>query len=113
MYTELITIWSNVLTSDWGSLWRSVSPGSGAYLSESDYIEPDFQQSFWGSKYDRLYELKKKLDPWDVFYAQNAVGSEDWEMSDWIFGNLPSQNSRLCRKGTNPSQQGARRMVHG
>ncbi|KAI2617831.1 FAD-binding domain-containing protein [Hypoxylon sp. NC1633] len=99
MYTELITIWSNVLTSDWGARWRSVSPTSGAYLSESDYIEPDFQRSFWGDKYDRLYQLKKKLDPWDVFYAQNAVGSEHWEMSDFIFGNLPSQNSRLCLKG--------------
>ncbi|KAI1208625.1 FAD-binding domain-containing protein [Annulohypoxylon truncatum] len=112
MYTELITIWSNVLTSDWGSLWRSVSPGSGAYLSESDYIEPDFQQSFWGDKYDRLYELKKKIDPWDVFYAQNAVGSENWEMSDYIFGNLPSQNSRLCLKGTGPSQQNKIRDTH-
>ncbi|KAI1766950.1 FAD-binding domain-containing protein [Hypoxylon sp. FL1150] len=105
MYTELITIWSNVLTSDWGLMWRQVSPTSGAYLSESDYIEPNFQQSFWGDKYARLYALKKKLDPWDVFYAQNAVGSEDWEMSDYIFGNLPSQNSRLCRKGTDPSKQ--------
>ncbi|KAI1770391.1 FAD-binding domain-containing protein [Hypoxylon cercidicola] len=104
MYTELITIWSNVLTSDWGMRWRQVSPGSGAYLSESDYIEPGFQQSFWGDKYARLYDLKKKLDPWDLFYAQNAVGSEDWEMSDFIFGNLPSQNSRLCRKGTDPSK---------
>lgn len=104
MYTELITIWSNVLTADWGTTWRNVSPGSGAYLSESDYIEPDFQQSFWGNNYDRLYKLKKKLDPWDVFYARNAVGSEDWEMSDYIFGTLPSQNSRLCRKGTNLSQ---------
>ncbi|KAI1498800.1 FAD binding domain-containing protein [Biscogniauxia marginata] len=100
MYTELIQIWSNVLTYDWGPAWRAVSPGSGAYLSESDYIEPDFQQSFWGVKYDRLYQLKKELDPWDVFYAQNAVGSEDWEMSGFVFGNLPSQNSKLCRKGT-------------
>ncbi|KAI5861383.1 FAD-binding domain-containing protein [Durotheca rogersii] len=111
MYTELITIWSTTLTSDWGVVWRQVSPGSGAYLSESDYIEPNFQQSFWGDKYDRLYRLKKKMDPWDVFYAQNAVGSEDWEMSDYIFGVLPSQNSRLCRRGTNLSQRGELKKV--
>ncbi len=36
MYPELIQIWSSVLTFDWGPRWRSVSPGSGAYLSESD-----------------------------------------------------------------------------
>lgn len=75
-----------------------MSNGSGAYLSESDYIEPDFQHSFWGDKYERLYALKKKIDPWDVFYAQNAVGSEDFQMSENVFGILPSQNSRLCRK---------------
>ncbi|KAI1155668.1 FAD binding domain-containing protein [Nemania diffusa] len=97
-YPELIQIWSGTLTFDWGPLWRSVSPGSGAYMSESDYIEPDFQHSFWGDKYERLYKLKKELDPWDVFYAQNAVGSEDFEMSEFIFGILPSQNSRLCHK---------------
>ncbi|KAI0968192.1 FAD binding domain-containing protein [Xylaria arbuscula] len=101
--TELIRYWSSVLTFDWGPYWRSVSPGSGAYLSESDYIEPNFQQSFWGDNYERLYQLKKKLDPWDVFYAQNAVGSEDFEMSDYVFGILPSQNSRLCRKKPTPS----------
>ncbi|KAI2633208.1 FAD-binding domain-containing protein [Hypomontagnella submonticulosa] len=101
MTPELITFWSTQLTAIWGARWRDVSPNSGAYLGESDYIEPDFQQSFWGNKYDRLYQLKRKLDPWDVFYAQNAVGSENWEMSDFIFGALPSQNSRLCRKGTN------------
>ncbi|KAI0379035.1 FAD-binding domain-containing protein [Hypomontagnella monticulosa] len=101
MTPELITFWSTQLTAIWGARWRAVSPSSGAYLGEADYIEPDFQQSFWGDKYDRLYQLKRKLDPWDVFYAQNAVGSENWEMSDFIFGALPSQNSRLCRKGTN------------
>ncbi|KAI0408396.1 FAD binding domain-containing protein [Xylaria palmicola] len=105
MYTELIEIWSNVLTLDWGPRWRSVSPNSGAYMSESDIIEPDFQQSFWGDKYERLYKLKKKLDPWDVFYAQNAVGSEDFEMSNYVFGNLPSQNGRLCRKKPAPAEK--------
>ncbi|KAI3320206.1 FAD binding domain-containing protein [Xylariaceae sp. AK1471] len=103
MYTELIEIWSNVLTLDWGPRWKAASPNSGAYLSESDYIEPDFQQSFWGDKYERLYKLKKQLDPWDLFYAQNAVGSEDFEMTGYVFGNLPSQNSRLCRKKASPS----------
>ncbi|KAK7753551.1 hypothetical protein SLS62_004409 [Diatrype stigma] len=85
--TEIVEFMSYLLTFDWIKAWRQVSPGA------------DFQQSFWGNKYDRLYELKKKLDPYDLFYAQNAVGSEDWEMSEMIFGNLPSQNSRLCKKG--------------
>ncbi|KAK1989865.1 FAD binding domain-containing protein [Colletotrichum falcatum] len=89
---------SDKLTFDWVQRWRDVSPGAGAYMSESDYIEPNFTQAFWGTKYERALELKKRYDPNDVFYAQNAVGSENWEMSEMILGNLPSQNSKLCRK---------------
>ncbi|OHE96406.1 FAD binding domain-containing protein [Colletotrichum orchidophilum] len=89
---------SDKLTFDWLQRWRDVSPGAGAYMSESDYIEPNFTQAFWGTKYNKALELKKKYDPNDVFYAQNGVGSESWEMSEMIMGNLPSQNSKLCRK---------------
>ncbi|KAI8279329.1 FAD-linked oxidoreductase [Colletotrichum sp. SAR11_57] len=89
---------SDTLTFDWMQRFRDVSPGAGAYMSESDYIEPDFTQAFWGTKYDKALELKKRFDPNDVFYAQNGVGSENWEMSEMIMGNLPSQNSKLCRK---------------
>ena len=88
---------SDKLTYDWGKKLIDASPGAGAYMSESDYIEPNFTQSFFGSKYAKLRALKTKYDPNDVFYAQNAVGSEDWKMSEMIMGNLPSQNSKLCR----------------
>ena len=89
---------SRNLTERWNPRWRALTPGSGTYMSESDYIEPDWQQSFHGNKYERLYAVKQKWDPEGVFYAQNAVGSEDWGMEGWIMGHLPSQNSRLCRK---------------
>ncbi|KAI5867229.1 FAD-binding domain-containing protein [Durotheca rogersii] len=88
---------SDRLTFDWVQRWRDVSPGAGAYMSEADYIEPDFAQAFFGSKYPRLYQLKQRYDPLGVFYAHSAVGSEDWTMSEMILGNLPSQNSKLCR----------------
>ncbi|KAJ3054575.1 hypothetical protein HK097_001408, partial [Rhizophlyctis rosea] len=58
--------------------WRNISPGSGAYLGESDINEINFQQSFWGAHYPRLYSIKQKYDPTGVFYAATAVGSEDW-----------------------------------
>jgi FAD/FMN-containing dehydrogenase len=89
---------SDKITFDWMKRWRDVSPGAGAYMSESDYIEPNFTRAFWGTKYAKALELKKKWDPYNVFYAQNAVGSEFWQMSEMILGNLPSQNSKLCRK---------------
>lgn len=77
--------------------WRDVSPGSGAYMSEADINEPDFQQSFYGEHYERLYALKQEVDPWGLFYAPTAVGSEDWYVTgqmEWF----PTQNGRLCRK---------------
>ncbi|KAL4935290.1 hypothetical protein BDV06DRAFT_234474 [Aspergillus oleicola] len=75
--------------------WRDVSPGSGAYLGESDRMEPDFQQALYGSNYDRLLKLKRDLDPWDLFWAKTAVGSERWDV---ITDNgLPTEDGRLCR----------------
>lgn len=49
--------------------WRDVTPGSGAYMSESDINEPNFQQAFYGANYARLYQLKQKYDPKGVFFA--------------------------------------------
>ncbi|KAL4962007.1 uncharacterized protein BDV14DRAFT_210755 [Aspergillus stella-maris] len=77
--------------------WRDVSPGAGAYLAEADREEPDFQQSFYGSNYERLLKLKKELDPWDLFWAKTAVGSEGWDVV--TENGLPSENGPLCRVG--------------
>jgi hypothetical protein len=74
--------------------WRDASPGSGAYMNEADVEEPDFQWSFYGTGYDRLLEIKKSRDPWSVFYAVTAVGSDEW----YVEGTrgLPTQQGRLC-----------------
>ncbi|KAL2844827.1 hypothetical protein BJY01DRAFT_214679 [Aspergillus pseudoustus] len=77
--------------------WRDVSPGAGSYLGESDRMEPNFQQSFYGSAYPRLLALKRKLDPRNVFYAATAVGSEDWKVV--TENGLPSEAGILCRVG--------------
>ncbi|KAL5906602.1 hypothetical protein ACKVV1_011001 [Pyricularia oryzae] len=87
---------SKVLTTDWVQGLRDASPGSGAYLSESDINEPDWQDSFWGENYGRLLKLKKELDPDGLFYVPQGVGSEEWTVTgqrEWV----PTQNGRLCR----------------
>lgn len=79
------------------AVWRDVSDGT--YLNEADINEPDWQQSFYGSNYDRLYDLKQKVDPWGVLYATGAVGSEDW----YVTGQMeyfPMANGRLCPIGS-------------
>jgi hypothetical protein len=75
--------------------WREISLGAGGYLAEADRLEPDFGNAFWGTKYPRLLELKKKLDPYNVFYATTGVGSETWRVESE--DGLPNENGKLCR----------------
>jgi len=51
----------------------------GSYHNEGDDAEPDFQRSFWGDNYSRLYKIKQKWDPRGVFIVRKGVGSEDWD----------------------------------
>ncbi|GIC93686.1 FAD-dependent oxidoreductase [Aspergillus udagawae] len=51
----------------------------GAYVNEAFAYEPNFQESFWGSNYPRLYSIKQKWDPAGLFIARRMVGSEDWD----------------------------------
>jgi FAD/FMN-containing dehydrogenase len=57
---------------------RTIAPDGGAYMSESNYFEKGFQQSYWGNNYARLAEIKKKYDPDGLFIIHNGVGSEEW-----------------------------------
>lgn len=50
----------------------------GSYVSESDFFERAWQQSFWGSNYPRLAAVKKHYNPSGLFFVRHGVGSEDW-----------------------------------
>jgi FAD/FMN-containing dehydrogenase len=50
----------------------------GSYFNETDYFEENWQQSFWGSNYARLADIKRKYDPNGLFTVHHGVGSEDW-----------------------------------
>ncbi|MGZ3478713.1 MAG: FAD-dependent oxidoreductase [Myxococcaceae bacterium] len=64
---------------------RKVAPGTGSYVSESDYFEPDWQRSFWGTNYPRLLAAKRKYDPEGLFFVHHGVGSEDWTDDGFTF----------------------------
>ena len=55
-----------------------VAPGAGSYVSESNYFEPQWQRSFWGSNYPKLAAVKQKYDPAGLFFVHHGVGSEAW-----------------------------------
>lgn len=86
----------NELTYGTLAPWRATCPESGAYMSEADVLEPNFQQAFYGTNYDRLYALKEQYDPLSVFWAPTAVGSENWTFTS--VDGIPDQNGRLCRR---------------
>jgi FAD/FMN-containing dehydrogenase len=55
-----------------------IAPGAGAYFSESDYFQVNWQGAFWGTNYPNLLEIKRKYDPDGLFFVHHGVGSEDW-----------------------------------
>jgi hypothetical protein len=75
--------------------WKAITPGAGAYLGESDREEVGFQQSFYGTFYPRLLEIKKSVDPTEAFWVKNGVGSEGWQVVNEDVWN--DENGRLCR----------------
>ncbi|KAI1378991.1 FAD-binding domain-containing protein [Hypoxylon crocopeplum] len=58
---------------------RKLAPDMGAYMNENNPAEPDWQRSFWGENYDRLFRIKRAIDPLDVFWCHPCVGNERWK----------------------------------
>jgi hypothetical protein len=51
---------------------------TGSYVAESDFFEPRWRRSHWGSNYPRLAAVKKKYDPDGLFTVHHGVGSGEW-----------------------------------
>ncbi|KAK3312534.1 hypothetical protein B0H66DRAFT_485854 [Apodospora peruviana] len=83
------------ITDNWMERLRAWGPGS--YLNEGDVMEPNFGEAYFGTNYERLLQIKRQVDPNDLFWAPTAVGSGRWAVSDQ--GWLTKQTGRLCRVG--------------
>lgn len=57
---------------------RAIVPNGGAYVSESNYFQENWQQAYWGGNRARLRDVKRKYDPTGLFFVHNGVGSEEW-----------------------------------
>lgn len=71
-----------------GLALKSLNPAGGTYANEADPYFPDWQHAFWGSNYERLFSIKRKLDPFGVFYCRSCVGSELFEDRDGVLCRL-------------------------
>lgn len=69
---------------------RRLSPDTGAYFNEADANELDWQESFFGGNYDRLWWIKQDVDPNAVLWCRKCVGSE-------VF--VEQRGGRLCEIG--------------
>jgi len=63
---------------------QKVAPNAGSYVSESDFFEKNWQQSFWGNNYSRLAAVKTKYDPEGLFFVHHGVGSEEWSADGFV-----------------------------
>ncbi|KAK4501696.1 hypothetical protein PRZ48_007505 [Zasmidium cellare] len=79
---------ANKMTDEFVPLLKEISPGSGTYINEADFQDPDFKEDYYGVNYDRLLRIKRKYDPNHTFYALTAVGSDYWG---------PQPDGRLCK----------------
>ena len=61
-----------------GTALRKVVPHAGSYVSESDFFDDGWRQSFFGNNYPRLRAVKRKYDPDGLFFVHHGVGSEEW-----------------------------------
>lgn len=80
--------WQDKLTNQVMPQIESATPGGGAYLNEANFQQAQWQDAFYGSNYARLKQIKDQVDREGVFYAQTAVGSEEWTQDS---------AQRLCR----------------
>ncbi|KIH92013.1 FAD binding protein domain-containing protein [Sporothrix brasiliensis 5110] len=65
-----------------GDALRKASPGSAVYANEGNANEPNWQETFWGANYKKLYDIKIKYDPSGVFWAPATPGAELWALVD-------------------------------
>jgi len=63
---------------------EALAPHGGAYVSESNYFDKDWQRSYWGKNYGRLQSVKAKYDPDGLFFVHHGVGSEEWSADGFI-----------------------------
>jgi hypothetical protein len=66
----------------------AVTPGSGTYMNEADFNQPNWKEVFYGTNWDRLMAVKKKWDPKSLLYNWRGVNSEVWEVAN---------DGRMCR----------------
>jgi FAD/FMN-containing dehydrogenase len=59
------------------AILKHATPGAGSYVNESSYFDKDWGELYWGKHYARLRDIKRAVDPTNLFTGHHLVGSED------------------------------------
>jgi hypothetical protein len=54
--------------------FKALTPGGGCYMNEGDWLEENWQQTFFGVQYGKLLEVKKQYDPTGLLNCWKCVG---------------------------------------
>lgn len=54
--------------------FKALTPNGGCYMNEGDWLEENWQQTFFGENYDRLLAIKQRYDPTGLFNCWKCVG---------------------------------------
>ncbi|KAM0815868.1 putative FAD-binding PCMH-type domain-containing protein [Seiridium cardinale] len=101
MQMQLITLWDNSpdawdenlaaqkqMTNNFVPQLNAITPGSGTYVNEADFNQPNWKVDFFGPNYNKLLAIKNKWDPNGAFYSLKGVGSDAWTVAS---------DGRMCR----------------
>lgn len=67
-------------------------PEAGGYVNEAAPQDADWKKSYWGSHYEKLEAIKKKVDPTNVFWCSPCVGAD----------MLTYDDERICKNANYP-----------
>ncbi|KAE8154071.1 hypothetical protein BDV25DRAFT_167781 [Aspergillus avenaceus] len=76
------------ITNEYVPQLEAVTPGSGCYQNEGNFRQLNWKDTFFGSNYEPLLEVKQKWDPENFFYVLKGVGSDAWTVDE---------DGRMCR----------------
>ncbi|KAF9884909.1 hypothetical protein FE257_000900 [Aspergillus nanangensis] len=73
----------------WQDWVKDLTPGSGSYINEATYDNPDWKSDYYGKNYGRLLQVKKKYDGKFSLWQHTSVGADTY----W----QENAEGRLCR----------------
>jgi Berberine and berberine like len=86
---------------------RKLLPRVGSYVWDTDFFQPNWQDSFWGENYARLCAVKDKCDSDGLFFLHHGAGNERLERG-WVYAASLALAPRSQSRSPQRSVRGTR-----